>query len=202
MAPDPNAPLYTVPAYNAVNIGDSAIKCVKNTWTIIVNVKLAQGYKWTAGPGTIEVQLNGVAPSTVAALGYVLISKTQDTDKVTFRGSGGQTLDATIDDPLNADWKVVRAERVTIADGQTKEVTLEIKIPKVSFRVFDDKLKQIVPNVTIDLEQRWKGAVTQPSQVTTPAVLVVMRVDEGTNVKVRGMSHATAVWEVTKVESA
>jgi hypothetical protein len=202
MVPNPDAPLYTVPAYNAVNIGDAAAKCVKNTWTIIVHVKIAQGYRWSGPPGTLEVQLNGVAPSTTAALGYVLLTTTQEKDKVTFRGSGGQTLDATIDDAVYADWRVLRSERVSIADGQTKEVTLELKIPKVMFRVFDEKRKQMVPDVTIDLDQTWKGAASQTSHVTTPSVLVVLRVDEASTVNVRGMSHGTEVWEVTKVESA
>jgi len=202
MLPDPEAPLYTVPAHNAVNIGDAATKCVRLTWTIVVHVKLASGYRWTGAPGTIEVQLNGVAPSTKSASGYAFLTSIAPEDYVTFRGSGADTFDATIDDPLYADWVVVRTERVSIANGQKKDVTLELKIPKVMFRVFDEKRKQIVPDVTLNLETTWKTNVTQPTPVTTASVLTVLRVDPGSNVKVLGMSHATDVWEVTKVESA
>lgn len=196
-----STPVYQVPGYNVAHVGDVMLKCVRDSWQITVHVQLAAGYRWAGPSGTVEVGLSQ-APGGAPNLGYVVLSEHIASDKVTFRGSGGATYEANIDDQLYDQWKVVAKPSCTVANGDKKELTLEIKIPKVSFRIFDDRRKQLVKDVSIQLDAAWKNQRSVATHVTTPAALHVFRVDEGSTVKVVDITHATEVWEVMGVESA
>ena len=193
--------VYAVPGRNVAHVGDVQLKCVRDSWQIIVHVRLAPGFRWIGPPGTVEVTLSR-QPGGEAHLGYVVLSEHIESDLVTFRGSGGATYEAKVDDQLHDQWKVVSKPSCAVANGDKKELTLELKIPKVSFRVFDERRRQLVVDASIKLNAAWKNQRTDTTHVTTAAVLQVLRVDEGSTVNIVDITHATQVWEVLRVNSA
>lgn len=157
----------------------------KPPWKLRVRVKSRDPKR---RPDSVNVQLEGDDPksSTIGMVGQ--------TEECRFEGTGSRNYKAK----ASADnWELVSDKDVTLADGDDKQVELELRPkPWVEFRA-EDKNGKVVTGVTFKVEL--PGGVKK-SEISTDRNAKFEGLTPGT-CKIEELSH-DEVWEVTEVSSS
>ncbi len=168
-------------------------------WTLNVKVEIAPGYKYDTSLTLVLVALDGIQGTTDMDLDHCEFEGAGSQPTVQFKGNRVVNFRVT-GLPSDETWRTVRDEKVSLAPGDNKNVTLQLRSrPWIRIKVVDDDSKQPVDGVQVDMDLPGKNKVNQTTAGGQPCYWNCLDPGKG---KLEKMSDANQVWEMVRLESA